>query len=108
MKGKTIILAGGSGGLGQAIAHAVAARGAIPVIGCKTNRERAEALSRALLDKYNVKAPVVVGDAIDEAVRQQLIDAARSVGEVYGLVPLMGQPARVPIETATERELIDS
>jgi NAD(P)-dependent dehydrogenase (short-subunit alcohol dehydrogenase family) len=108
MKGKVIILAGGSGGLGAAVAEAIAARGAIPVIGCKNNRERADGLSRALLDKFGVKAPVVVGDIVDESIRQQLIDAGRQAGTLYGLVPLVGNPARAPIETATAEDLMAS
>jgi NAD(P)-dependent dehydrogenase (short-subunit alcohol dehydrogenase family) len=108
MKGKSIILAGGSGGLGTALAESLAERGAIPVIGCKSNRARADALARTLLDKYGVRAPVVVGDILDQATRTQLIDEARRAGDLYGLVPLAGQPARTPIETATEPDLIES
>jgi NAD(P)-dependent dehydrogenase (short-subunit alcohol dehydrogenase family) len=108
MKGKSIILAGGSGGLGAAVADALAERGAIPVIGCKSNRERAEALARLLRDKHDVLAPVVVGDILEASVRQQLIEEARRAGLLYGMVPLVGQPARIPIETATEADLLDS
>src|SRR6266581_161847 len=108
MKGQTIILAGGSGGLGAAVAESLAERSAIPVIGCRSNRERAEALARALFDKYGVAAPVIVGDILDGSVRQQLLDAGRRAGPLYGLVPLAGQPARIPIESATEQDLIES
>jgi len=108
MKGKSVILAGGSGGLGAAVAEALAQRGAIPVIGCKSNRERAETLARALLEKHGVIAPVVVGDILEQRVRQQLLDAAKRAGDLYGLVPLVGQPARIPIETATAEDLLDS
>src|SRR5437660_8834016 len=108
MKGKAIILAGGSGGLGAAVAESLAARGAIPVIGCRSNRARAEALARTLLDEHGVRAPIVVGDILDSGIRRQLIDEARAVGELYGLVPLAGQPARTPIETATELDLMNS
>jgi NAD(P)-dependent dehydrogenase (short-subunit alcohol dehydrogenase family) len=102
MKGKSVILAGGSGGLGSAVAEMVAERGGIPVIGCLSNRERAEKLAGKL------RAPVVVGDILDPGVRQRLLDEARTAGELYGLVPLVGDPARVPIETATEKDLLDS
>jgi 3-oxoacyl-[acyl-carrier protein] reductase len=108
MKGKSIILAGGSGGLGAALAEALAERGAIPIIGCKRNRDRAEALAQKLLDRYGIHAPVVVGDVLDGSVRQQLIDRGRNAGTLYGLVPLVGQPARTPIETATDQDLMDS
>src|SRR6185295_3265998 len=108
MKGNAVILAGGSGGLGAAAAESLAARGAIPVIGCRSNRERADALARNLFDKYGVTAPVVVGDILEISVRQELLETARRAGPLYGLVPLVGQPARTPIESATEQDLIDS
>src|SRR5262249_27314877 len=62
----------------------------------------------SLQNKYGVIAPVVVGDVLDPNVRQQLIEAGRRAGELYGLVPLLGQPARIAIDTATEQDLIDS
>jgi NAD(P)-dependent dehydrogenase (short-subunit alcohol dehydrogenase family) len=102
MKGKSIILAGGSGGLGSAVAETLVERGAIPIIGCRSNRERAETLAQRL------GVPLVIGDILDASVRQRLLDEARSAGELYGLVPLVGHPARVPIETATETDLLDS
>jgi NAD(P)-dependent dehydrogenase (short-subunit alcohol dehydrogenase family) len=108
MRGKSVILAGGSGGLGAAVAEALAQRGAIPVIGCKSNRERAEKLARELLEKHGVIAPVIVGDILEPPVRQQLLDAAKRAGDLYGLVPLVGQPARIPIETASAEDLLDS
>jgi 3-oxoacyl-[acyl-carrier protein] reductase len=108
MNGKTVILAGGSGGLGAAIANDLAARGAIPVIGCKSNRARAEALASSIFDKCGLRPPIVVGDVLESPVRQALLDEAGRAGVLYGLVPLVGQPARVPIETATEEDLINS
>jgi len=108
MNGKTVILAGGSGGLGAAVADDLAARGAIPVIGCKSNRNRAEALAHSVFEKYGIRPPVVVGDILENSVRGELIDHAQRAGSLYGLVPLVGQPARIPIETATDQDLADS
>src|SRR5215831_15656493 len=108
MNGKTVILAGGSGGLGAAVADDLAARGAIPVIGCKANRDRAEALARSVFDKYGVRPPIVVGDILEGSVRGKLIDEAQRAGTLYGLVPLVGQPARILIENATDQDLVDS
>ena len=108
MRGKSIILAGGSGGLGSAVAESLAELGAIPVIGCRHNRERADALARKLLDKYAIQAPVVAGDILEASVRQELLGTARQAGVLYGLVPLVGHPARVPIENAAEPDLLDS
>jgi NAD(P)-dependent dehydrogenase (short-subunit alcohol dehydrogenase family) len=106
--GKTIILAGGSGGLGAAVAESLAEKGAIPVIGYFRNRERANGLAKRLLDAYGIRVPTIPGDILDTSVRLRLIEEAQKAGELYGLVPLVGNPARVPIETATEQDLIDS
>jgi 3-oxoacyl-[acyl-carrier protein] reductase len=108
MRGKSVILAGGSGGLGTAAADAIAARGGVPVIGCYRNPERAEALRQALKERYGTDVPVVVGDVLQEPIRAALIAAARNAGTLYGLVPLVGDPARVPIESATESDLLSS
>jgi NAD(P)-dependent dehydrogenase (short-subunit alcohol dehydrogenase family) len=61
-----------------------------------------------LLEKHGVHAPVVVGDILDASTRQRLLDEARGAGDLYGLVPLVGNPARVPIESATEDDLLNS
>jgi NAD(P)-dependent dehydrogenase (short-subunit alcohol dehydrogenase family) len=108
MKGRVVILAGGSGGLGAATAEALAERGVIPVIGCRTNVERAQSLAQKLSNKYDLTAPVVVGDILDEQVRRQILDVAHSAGDVYGLVPFVGNPARIPIETASEQDFLES
>ncbi len=108
MKGKAIILAGGSGGLGGAVADAVAKQGGVPVIGYLSNHERADNLAKKIFENYGVRAPVVEGDIFDAAIRARLIDEACNAGELYGLVPLAGIPARFPIETATEADLMNS
>jgi NAD(P)-dependent dehydrogenase (short-subunit alcohol dehydrogenase family) len=80
----------------------------VPVIGYLSNRERAENLAKKIFENYGVRAPVVEGDILDAAVRERLLGEARNAGELYGLVPLAGSPARVPIETATEADLMNS
>jgi NAD(P)-dependent dehydrogenase (short-subunit alcohol dehydrogenase family) len=99
---RTIILAGGSGGLGSSTARLAAASGYKPVIGYLRNHDRAAALASEL------KAPAVGGDIAEAAVREQLIGAARATGELYGLVVLSGDPARVPIEKASMEDLVAS
>jgi NAD(P)-dependent dehydrogenase (short-subunit alcohol dehydrogenase family) len=106
MKGRTVILPGGSGGIGAVVADLVASRGGVPVIGCLWNVARAEDLRRTLSNRYGVDAPVVAGDILDEDVRGRFIEAAASAGSLYGLVPLVGEPARVPIDRATEDDMI--
>jgi len=108
MKPKAVILAGGSGGLGSAIADAVAARGFVPVIGYKSNSVRAAELVGRLKDTYGVVSPLIAGDVASDSVRRDLIAAGREAGDLYGLVPLLGDPARIPIEKATEQDLFES
>jgi NAD(P)-dependent dehydrogenase (short-subunit alcohol dehydrogenase family) len=108
MKGKAVILAGGSGGLGAAVAEMVAACGAVPVVGYLRDRNRANALAARLGEQYGVAAPVIQGDILDEVTRQALLNEAKRSGQLYGLVSLVGSPARVPIEKAAESDLTDS
>lgn len=96
---RTVILAGGSGGLGSTVARLAAASGYKPVIGYFRNHDRAAALASEL------NATAVGGDIAEASVREQLIGAARSSGELYGLVVLSGDPARVPIEKASMEDL---
>jgi NAD(P)-dependent dehydrogenase (short-subunit alcohol dehydrogenase family) len=99
---KTVILAGGSGGLGSCLARSIAARGDKPVIGYLRNSTRANALAAEL------SCPAVAGDIAEAPVRQNLIEAAARQGDLYGLVVLAGTPARVPIEEATVEDLLAS
>ena len=106
MEGKTIILAGGSGGLGRTLADHLAGRGARPVLGCFRNVRRAQDVAADIESRHGISVPVVAGDILEPETRARLIDAASSVGPLYGLVPLVGEPARVPIEEATEDDLL--
>jgi NAD(P)-dependent dehydrogenase (short-subunit alcohol dehydrogenase family) len=99
---KTLILAGGSGGLGSVLARQAVERGYKPVIGYLGNHERAVRLAEEL------KAPIVAGDIAEESVRARLIEAARGAGELYGLAVLSGDPARVLIEKASADDLLAS
>jgi 3-oxoacyl-[acyl-carrier protein] reductase len=108
VKGKSIIVAGGSGGLGTAVTELLAAKGANVVIGCRENRSRADALAAKVRQAHGVVASVVMGDVLVPEIRRRMLDEAATLGELYGLVPLVGDPARVPIENATENDLMDS
>ena len=99
---KSVILAGGSGGLGATVSRSVVERGFKPIIGYLRNEARASALGTKL------GAVVVGGDITDEVVRRRLIEAAANAGEPYGLVVLAGDPARVPLEKATVDDIAAS
>jgi NAD(P)-dependent dehydrogenase (short-subunit alcohol dehydrogenase family) len=99
---KTVIFVGGSGGLGAASVRLAAERGYKPVIGFLRQKERAAAIADEL------KTVAVGGDIAEASVRERLIDAARAAGELYGLVVLSGDPARIPIEKVTMEDLLAS
>ncbi len=100
LRGKTILLAGGSGGLGAAAAVLLAREGASLVIGYRQDAERAGRLKEHLRG-YGVPVETVGGDLIDAEVQERYIEASRRTGsELYGLVSLVGSPARVKFEEA--------
>ena len=81
----TVILAGGSGGLGSATARMLAADGFHLVISYKSNRARAQKLADLGI--------VVQADLASAEDRKALLDSA---SDLYGLVVFSGDPARVP------------
>jgi NAD(P)-dependent dehydrogenase (short-subunit alcohol dehydrogenase family) len=88
---REIVLAGGSGGIGAAVAGLLLAEGARLVIGYRANRERAE--------RWAGSATVVQADLASAPDRARLLDAAPAL---YGLVVLAGDPARIAAPTDTE------
>jgi NAD(P)-dependent dehydrogenase (short-subunit alcohol dehydrogenase family) len=78
-----VVLAGGTGGLGSAVALLLLEEGARLVLSYRANRERAA--------RWQDEALVVQADLASESDRARLLDAAPSL---YGLVVLAGDPAR--------------
>lgn len=85
LQGREIVLAGGAGGLGSAVAGLLADEVAKLVVSYRANRERAERLRGS--------ARIVPADLAVGADRRRLLDTAP---EIYGLVVFAGDPARVP------------
>ena len=83
LRGREIILAGGSGGVGAASAGLLAAEGAKLIIGYRSNRDRAR--------QFEKLGRVVEADITRPGDRGTLLDAAP---ELYGLVIFAGDPAR--------------
>lgn len=84
LRGKQIVLAGGSGGLGSATAELLAAEGARLVVSYCTDAGRAAPLAAI--------ARLVQADLTAAIDRKRLLDAAP---ELYGVVVFAGDPARV-------------
>jgi 3-oxoacyl-[acyl-carrier protein] reductase len=98
LRGREIILAGGAGGLGQAVAELLAAEGARLVVSYRSNAERARRLEGS-------GARIVQADITGPDDRKRLLDAAP---ELYGLVVPAGEPARVADAARTEEVLRSS
>lgn len=104
LAGKVILLAGGTGGLGPASAALLARDGATLVLGYRRDRARAEGVAAAVTQKYGSSVHLVDGDIREAEAREKYIAAAEAAGEFYGLVVLVGDPARADFSTITERE----
>jgi 3-oxoacyl-[acyl-carrier protein] reductase len=97
LRGKRIVLAGGSGGLGSATAELLAAEGAQLIVSYCSDAERAAPLAAF--------ARVVQADLTVAADRQRLLDAAP---ELYGVVVFAGDPARVAAPERIEETMLRS
>jgi NAD(P)-dependent dehydrogenase (short-subunit alcohol dehydrogenase family) len=96
LAGRVVLVAGGAGGLGAATTALLLQDGALPVVGYRPNRGRALALQQKLQDLYGGPVQIVEGDIAEADGRRRYVDAALNVkGEIYGLVVLVGDPARV-------------
>jgi pteridine reductase len=96
LAGRVVLVPGGAGGLGAAIAAILVQDGAIPVVGYRSNKGNALAFQQRLQDLYGGLVHLVEGDVAEPEVRKRYLEAALAVkGEVYGVVALTGDPARV-------------
>lgn len=75
-RGKTVIVTGGSKGIGSGISEAFAKEGANLVINYHSDSASSEAFSKELMDKYGCKAICVQGDVGNEADVKSIFDAA--------------------------------
>jgi len=99
LSGRTIAVAGGTGGLGSATALLLAIEGAHLILGYRRNRERAMAVAKAV-EKHTGRVPALVeGDIAEGAVRRQFLAASQNANAALtGIVIFSGDPARMPWE----------
>lgn len=83
LRGKQIVLAGGAGGIGSAVAGALHGEGAQLTISYNSHRDRAE--------QWADRATIVQADLAGSEDRARLLAAAPAL---YGLVVLSGDPVR--------------
>jgi NAD(P)-dependent dehydrogenase (short-subunit alcohol dehydrogenase family) len=99
LAGRVVLVPGGAGGLGAAVSAMLLQEGALPVVVYRSNRGRALVFQQKLQDLYGGLVTLVEADVDDENGRRAALDAALQMkGEIYGLVALTGDPARVKPE----------
>jgi pteridine reductase len=99
LAGRVVLLPGGAGGLGSAITALLLQEGALPVVGYRSNRGHALVFQQKLQDAFGGLVTLVEGDIADPEVRARYVKAALNVkSDIYGLVALTGDPARVKPE----------
>lgn len=109
LKGKNLLVAGGTGGLGRAVVALLARDGAKLLVGYKDNNDRAIELQETLRTVHGVEIGIVGGDISTAEGRSQYLQAVQEMeGALYGLVCLAGDPARVKFDEATEQDIQDS
>lgn len=102
LAGCTVVVAGGTGGLGAATVALLAKEGARLIVGYRSNRARAESLQKAIEDRYAQKIKLVEGDIARPEVRAAYLDAiarlsgkTRASGVLHAAAIFPGDSARV-------------
>jgi NAD(P)-dependent dehydrogenase (short-subunit alcohol dehydrogenase family) len=109
LKDKIVVVAGGTGGLGAALVALLLKGKAIPIVGYRSNQRRALEVKSRLESLYSGRITLVAGDIVEAGTRQQMIEAASSLGgPIEGLAVFVGEPARVTFHDLTAAELLKS
>jgi NAD(P)-dependent dehydrogenase (short-subunit alcohol dehydrogenase family) len=99
LAGKTIVVAGGTGGLGAATTMLLAREGAHLIIGYRKNRVRATKLSDGIARQFGAKAQLIEGEIASAEVRRKYLEAVKNTGApLAAAVIFPGDPARVAFE----------
>jgi NAD(P)-dependent dehydrogenase (short-subunit alcohol dehydrogenase family) len=94
LRGRVIVLAGGTGGLGAAAAALLVHEGASLVVGYANDVQRAQRMQRALGAYGDGTISLCRADLRQAEGRKALLDAAALQGPLYGLTVFTGDPAR--------------
>jgi NAD(P)-dependent dehydrogenase (short-subunit alcohol dehydrogenase family) len=108
LAGKVILAPGGAGGLGAATVALLAAEGAQVVVAYRQDTARAEKLAGVLNSRGPGKVHLVEGDLRQPEARHRLVEKGAAVGEIYGLVNFLGDPARCDFATLEDCAMADS
>ncbi|MDR3087763.1 MAG: 3-oxoacyl-ACP reductase FabG [Azoarcus sp.] len=103
---RSVLVTGASQGIGEAIARRVAADGFLPVLHCRSQRERTEKLADELAARTNsARGRVLQCDVADRAVtRDTLLADIEAHGVYYGVVCNAGIAADNAFPAMTDEE----
>lgn len=106
---RTVIVAGGTGGLGSATVALLAREGVNLVVGYRRDRERAQRLSASIEREFGRKLTLVEGDLTEPSVRRSYLEAAAQLGiPVAGAVIFSGDPARIAFQDIDRESVMAS
>jgi NAD(P)-dependent dehydrogenase (short-subunit alcohol dehydrogenase family) len=109
LRGKTIVVAGGSGGLGAGTVALLAAEGARLIVGYRANRARAEALRTAIEQQFKSTITLVEGDLARPETHDRYSAAIQESGSpLAGAAIFPGDPARVAFSELNRETLAAS
>jgi len=108
LRGKVILVAGGTGGLGCALVARLLVEQAVPVVGYRSNNARATQVKTKLEELYGGTVYLIQGDIQKAADRRHYLDFASRFGGMQGLVCFAGDPARVNFESLESSHLTKS
>ena len=109
LAGMSVVVAGGTGGLGAATVVRLALEGAHPIVGYRENRERAGMLSAAIEKRFGRKLLLVEGDISEARTREKFLEvAANSGASLAGAAIFPGHPARVTWQDLDRESLLAS
>jgi NAD(P)-dependent dehydrogenase (short-subunit alcohol dehydrogenase family) len=109
LAGRTVIVAGGTGGLGAATVALLSREGAHLIAGYRKDRERAGNLCVAIEKQFGSKLVLVQGDLVEPEIRRKYLDAAQNLGApLAGAAIFPGDPARVALQDLNRDALLAS
>ena len=84
------------------------AEGAQVVVGYRRDRARADKLAHTLNARGQGRVHLAEGDLQQPEARRKLVEQGVSLGDIYGLVSFLGDPARADFAALDDRAMADS